>query len=119
MPSPEEKGKKTRQTAKIEDLKEGEIVTYRPRPIDTSKIVLDGDLVALTERLAENAHDIWAAQRMAEGWRYGPERDDTAKTHPDLVPYADLPDSEKQYDRNTAMETLKAIIAMGYRIGKA
>jgi hypothetical protein len=70
----------------------------------------------LTERLAENAHDIWAQQRLTEGWTYGPERNDKQKNHPCLIPYADLPDSEKQYDRNAALETLKAIVALGYRI---
>lgn len=91
-------------------------MTYRPNPIDTSGVVLSKDLLALTERLAEHAHDIWAARRMAEGWTYGPKRDDAAKKHPDLVPYADLPKSEKEYDRSAAMETLKAIVALGYRI---
>ena len=91
---------------------------YEPSPIDTSGVTLTDEIVDLTERLAENTHDLWARQRMAEGWRYGPKRDDTTKEHPDLVPYGDLPDSEKEYDRKTAMETLKAIIALGYRIGK-
>lgn len=92
---------------------------YTPRPIDTSKPVLSEDLVELTERLAEHAHDIWAQQRITEGWTYGPERDDAEKKHPDLIPYSELPDSEKEYDRNAAMETLKAIVALGYRIEKA
>ena len=91
---------------------------YRPQPIDTSGIVLPAELSELTERLAENAHDVWAKQRMAEGWTYGPQRDDVAKEHPDLVPYKDLPESEKGYDRSAAMETLKAIVALGYRIGR-
>jgi len=91
---------------------------YIPKPIDASKVALPGDLVDLTERLAENAHDLWAAERMAQGWVYGPRRDDSAKTHPDLVPYRDLPESEKEYDRKAAMGTLKAIIALGYRIEK-
>jgi hypothetical protein len=89
---------------------------WTPRPIDTSSVRLPADLEALTERLAENTHDIWARQRLAEGWRYGPARDDVAKRHPDLVPYAELAEGEKQYDRATAMETLKAIVALGYRI---
>jgi hypothetical protein len=55
---------------------------------------------------------------MKQGWRHGPACDDVAKTHPDLVPYEDLPESEKQYDRTTAVETLKAIVALGYRIEK-
>ena len=91
-------------------------MTYQPKPIDTSSVTLPADLLALTERLAENAHDIWARQRMSEGWTYGPQRDDASKKHPDLVAYADLPESEKQYDRNAAMETLKAIVALGYEV---
>ncbi len=89
---------------------------YQPKPIDTSKIELTPDLTQLTELLAENAHDIWAERRMAEGWTHGPERNDTARKHPDLVPYRELPDSEKEYDRKAAMETLKAICALGYEI---
>jgi len=68
--------------------------------------------------LARNAHDIWARQRLADGWRFGPRRDDAKKEHPCLVPYEDLPESEKVYDRSAAMETLKAILALGYRIMK-
>ena len=94
-------------------------MSYHPQPIDTSAIELSPEILALTERLAENAHEIWAAGRLAEGWTYGPQRDDARKQHPCLVSYADLPDSEKQYDRNAAMETLKAIIALGYEIAPA
>jgi hypothetical protein len=91
-------------------------VKYSPQPIDTKKVVLPPGLTELTERLAENAHDVWALQRIAQGWTWGPARDDKAKTHPDLIPYADLPDSEMDFDRSTAMQTLKAIIALGYTI---
>ena len=91
-------------------------MTYRPKPIDTRHITLPDELEALTERLAENAHDNWAAQRLAEGWTWGERRDDAEKKHPCLVPYADLPESEKAYDRRTAMETLKAILALGFEI---
>ena len=94
-------------------------MNYNPKPIDTSMVALSPEILKLTELLAENAHDIWAKQRMSEGWKYGPKRDDAAKRHPDLVPYSQLPDSEKAYDRNAAMETLKAIIALGYRIEMA
>ena len=92
--------------------------SYTPKPIDTAAVTLPTDLEDLTEHLAENAHDHWALQRMSEGWTYGPKRDDAAKHHPDLVPYADLTDGEKEYDRKTAMETLKAIVALGYTISK-
>jgi hypothetical protein len=89
---------------------------YHPRPIDTSTVCLSWEILGLLERLAENAHDVWARGRLAQGWTYGPVRDDTAKKHPCLVPYSDLPESEKEYDRQTALQTLKAIIALGYRI---
>ena len=73
-------------------------------------------LVSRYEQLAENTHDLWAAQRIAQGWTFGPNRDDANQKHPCLIPYADLPDSEKIYDRQAAIETLKAILALGYRI---
>ena len=93
-------------------------MSYQPEPIDTSCVTLTPEILDLTERLAENAHDHWARQRMAEGWRYGSERNDHRKEHPCLVPYGRLPESEKEYDRSAAMETLKAILALGYQIEK-
>ncbi|HVT79406.1 MAG TPA: RyR domain-containing protein [Phycisphaerae bacterium] len=90
---------------------------YTPRPIDTSTVRLSPDLLALTERLAENTHDIWARQKIGDGWRHGPT-DAAAKTHASLVPYSQLPESEKQYDRATAMETIKALLALGYGVRK-
>jgi hypothetical protein len=93
-------------------------VSYVPDPIKTEKITVTQDVIELTERLAENAHDVWAKQRINDGWKWGAKRDDAKKEHPCLVPYEMLPESEKQYDRNAAMETLKAIMALGYRIEK-
>jgi hypothetical protein len=93
-------------------------MTYAPRPIDTSSVTLNENVLNLTELLARHAHDVWAERRIAEGWQYGPARDDTAKRHPDLVPYEELSESEKEYDRSTAMQTLKAILALGYRLEK-
>ena len=91
---------------------------YIPQPIDTRDVQLSADLVELTELLALNTHEVWAAQRIAEGWLYGAERNDAEKFHPCLVTYEDLPENEKEYDRNTAMETLKVIVKLGYRIKK-
>ena len=79
-------------------------------------MTLTPEIVALTELLARNAHDVWAQQRLADGWRYGKQRDDGRKEHPCLVPSDELPESEKQYDRNAALETLKAVVALGYAI---
>jgi len=90
--------------------------TYTPQPLDTNKIELSADLLELTELLAKNTHDIWAQQRLSEDWKYGTERNDTEKLHPCLVPYEDLPENEKEYDRNTAMETLKVIKKLGFKI---
>lgn len=87
---------------------------YHPQPIDSNDIELDTNLLDLREAIAENAHDIWASARIREGWTYGPQRNDTLKQTPDLVPYFDLPDSEKQYDRDLAMETIKLVKKLGY-----
>ncbi|MEZ5940615.1 MAG: RyR domain-containing protein [Planctomycetaceae bacterium] len=92
------------------------MTTYTPHPLDTSDVVLPETLLDLLERLAENTHDVWAAQRISDGWTYGSKRDDANKKHPCLVPYADLPEAEKEYDRKTAGETLKAVLAMGYTV---
>ena len=91
---------------------------YKPNPIDTSKIELPEDLLELTEKIAENVHENWAVGRIAEGWTYGEARDDKKKTTPCLVPYSELTDSEKEYDRVTAIQTLKLIVALGYKISK-
>jgi hypothetical protein len=90
-----------------------------PQPINTSDVQLDTEILELTDRLAKNAHDVWAQQRLLEGWRYGRQRDDAEKRHPNLVPYENLSELEKEYDRSVAMETLKALLALGYRIEKA
>ena len=91
---------------------------YIPSPVNTEDVTLPEELTPVLERLAENTHEIWAKERMAEGWVYGPIRDDAKKTHPCLVPYADLPADEKVYDRKTSEETLKLLYAMGYRLTK-
>ena len=91
---------------------------YQPKPYDTKNIVLPEGLAELTEKIAENVHENWSASRIAEGWTYGETRNDEKKTTPCLVPYVCLPESEKEYDRVTAMETLKLIVALGYKIEK-
>lgn len=91
---------------------------YNPTPIDTTDVILPDELLALTEQIAENVHDVWAVSRIKEGWTYGPTRDSAAKTTPCLVPYDELPEDEKAYDRNTALETLRLITKLGYQIVK-
>ncbi len=92
---------------------------YNPKPVDTSDVVLDSEILELCELIAENTHEVWAEGRIKDGWSFGEKRDDEKKLHPCLVPYGELPESEKEYDRNTSMETLKLIIKLGYRITKA
>ena len=94
------------------------MTTYTPKTIDTSHVQLTPDVEELVERLAENNHDLWAQKRIDEGWRFGPKRNDDAKEHPDLVPYDQLPESEKEYDRKTVVEALKVIVAFGYELRK-
>lgn len=91
---------------------------YDPQPIDVKDFQLTSDLEELMEAIAENCHDVWARQRMDEGWTYGPNRDDDKKHSPDLVPYSDLPEKEKEYDRLMARETLKLVRGLGYKIVK-
>ncbi len=91
---------------------------YMPEPMDTADVQLPEELMALAEKMARNVHEVWARSRMAEGWTYGPERDDAARHHPCLVPYDELPESEKEYDRATSQETLKLILKSGFDIVK-
>ena len=91
---------------------------YIPSPIDVSDVQLPEELKKLSELLAKNVHETWSEARMKEGWRFGPERNDAAKEHPWLIPFEELPDSEKAYDRITAEGTLKLILSLGFKITK-
>ncbi|MBR4739398.1 MAG: Ryanodine receptor Ryr [Bacteroidales bacterium] len=91
---------------------------YKPQPAETSHVTLPDELMELAEMMAENVHEVWARARMEQGWTYGPERDDARKRHPCLVPYGQLPEEEKVYDRNTSIETLRFIISKGFSIKK-
>ena len=89
---------------------------YVPQPMDTSDIHLPEELNELIEKMAKNVHEVWAQSRISQGWVYGEERNDDMKTHPCLVPYEELPEIEKAYDRNTALGTLKLICKLGFKI---
>lgn len=91
---------------------------YIPQPIDTTDVKLPKELEALVEQMAKNVHEVWAQTRIDQGWTYGAERNDTLKLHPCLVPYEELSESEKEYDRNTSVETLKLILKLGFEIVK-
>ncbi len=89
---------------------------YIPHPVDTSDVTLSDEIVELGELLARNTHEVWAAGRIQDGWVYGPERDDEKRHHPCIVPYEELSEEEKDYDRRTAGETLKLILKLGFKI---
>ena len=89
---------------------------YQPEPIDTAHILLPDDITELLERIAENTHEVWSQQRMKEGWTYGSSRSDTDRKHPCLLPYDELPETEKVYDRIISENVLKVVYALGYEI---
>lgn len=91
---------------------------YIPKPIDTHDVELPDALLALAEDIARNVHEVWSAGRMNDGWTYGEERNDVLRKHPCLVPYEELSESEKEYDRNTTIETIKLILKLGFKITK-
>lgn len=91
---------------------------YKPNPTDTSDVELTKELFALAEEIAEQVHEVWALGRYNTGWRYGECRNDAEKTTPCMVPYKDLPESEKVYDRETAMNTIRLLVKRGYEIKK-
>ena len=92
--------------------------SYIPRPVDTSEVSLPEELQELAETMAKNVHEVWAQNRISQGWTYGSSRNDELQQHPCLVPYEELSEEEKSYDRNTAIETLKLILKLGFKIGK-
>lgn len=93
-------------------------LNYIPQPLDTSDIQLPKELNELVEQMAKNVHEVWAQTRIEQGWTYGAERNDALKHHPCLIPYEDLPEEERVYDRNTAISTLKLITKLGFKIEK-
>lgn len=94
------------------------VMTYKPNPIDVSAAELPDFLKPLLEELSRHVHDTWAMNRIEEGWKFGPERDDRLKEHPNLIPYQDLLESEKNYDRKVVAAILKALIGLGYNLSK-
>ena len=92
--------------------------TYTPQPIDITGVELPQELEMLVEKMAKNVHDVWAETRIQQGWKYGEQRNDEFKTHPCLVPYEELPEEEKEYDRNTSIGTLKLILKLGFKISR-
>lgn len=94
-------------------------MTDQTQPDNLSNLPpLPTELLELTEQMARRVHDEWMQRRIEQGWRFGPERNDSLKTHPCLVDYVRLPESEKEYDRATARATLRFILSQGFTIAK-
>lgn len=91
---------------------------YTPQPIDTTGVKLPEELEVLVEQMSKNVHEVWAETRIQQGWTYGEQRNDELKTHPCLIPYEELPEEEKEYDRNTSIGTLKLIMKLGFKISR-
>ena len=98
--------------SKVGESEEGEVRK------NNDGMELPEELLELAEQMAERVHDVWAEERIHQGWSYGEQRDDVLKKHPCLIPYDNLPEEEKIYDRNTSMETLKFILKQGFKIVK-
>ena len=99
----------------VEEMKQK---TYTPQPVDTTGVELPEELELLVEEMSKNVHEVWSETRIRQGWTYGEQRNDELKTHPCLVPYEDLPEEEKEYDRNTSIGTLKLILKLGFTISR-
>lgn len=99
-------------------MSEQNVKNYVPAPMDTSQVELPTELLELSEKIAKNVHEVWAQNRMEEGWVFGPVRNDAKRETPCLVPYEELPEIEKAYDRDTALGTLRFIVSLGYDIVK-
>ena len=113
--------KKTKKGTKKTDLstvKKEIKKIYTPEPVDTEGVVVPEELMELVEEMSRNVHEVWSKSRMEQGWTWGEKRDDELKTHPDLVPYDELTEEEKQYDRDTSMQTIKLILKLGFKISK-
>ncbi len=91
---------------------------YIPRPVDTSDVEVSDEILEIAELMARNTHEIWSKGRMDEGWVYGEKQDREQKTHPSLVPYDELSEEEKDFDRRTSLGALKFLLKMGFKIIK-
>lgn len=68
------------------------------------------------EPMAEAEHNGWLAHRAGNGWTWAATRDDAAKHHPSMLPYARLPEREKEKDRNNIRHYPEFAARAGCRI---
>nr|KAG5704413.1 hypothetical protein BaRGS_024268 [Batillaria attramentaria] len=89
---------------------------YKPSPLDLSAVTLNEKLEELVELLAENTHNVWARDRIKNGWTYGLFEDPFHKRSPHLVPYNKVDENIKKANRDTSNEAVRTLIAYGYTI---
>src|SRR5690242_13092799 len=87
---------------------------HDPASLDATQLQLTGDILRLTESLAENQHERWMRQRTAQGWKFGPRLDEEQKEHPNLVPFEKLTETEKHAARNAALASMQAFLASDF-----
>ena len=104
---------KRKERRATETTRDGSL-SYEPKHQKLSEIQLPAD--CNVEQAAKAIHEKWMAGRLADGWTLGDRRDDGLRTTPCLVPYEQLPESEKAYDRATVEQTTKTLISLGFAL---
>ncbi|XP_037606362.1 ryanodine receptor 3 isoform X4 [Sebastes umbrosus] len=89
---------------------------YKPAPLDLSDVKLTGGQEVLVDKLAENAHNVWAKDRIKQGWTYGIQQDLKSRRNPRLVPYALLDERTKKSNRDSLREAIRTMVGYGYDI---
>ncbi|XP_030130376.4 ryanodine receptor 3 isoform X2 [Taeniopygia guttata] len=89
---------------------------YKPAPLDLSEVKLLPSQEFLVDKLAENAHNVWAKDRIKQGWTYGIQQDLKNKRNPRLVPYALLDERTKKSNRDSLREAVRTFAGYGYSI---
>ncbi|KAI2654040.1 Ryanodine receptor 2 [Labeo rohita] len=89
---------------------------YKPSPLDLSEVKLSAGQELLVDKLSENAHNVWAKDRIKQGWTYGIQQDVKSKRNPRLVPYALLDERTKKSNRDSLREAIRTLIGYGYNV---
>ncbi|MCP9259463.1 Ryanodine receptor 44F [Dirofilaria immitis] len=89
---------------------------FVPVLVDISNVVLPEFAMEIHEKLAENLHELWAMRKIELGWSYGEVRDQKTRRHPCLTSFQQLPQNEKTYNINLAIDTMKTIEALRYHM---
>nr|XP_040017274.1 ryanodine receptor 3 isoform X14 [Gasterosteus aculeatus aculeatus] len=92
---------------------------YKPAPLDLSDVKLNAGQEVLVDKLAENAHNVWAKDRIKQGWTYGIQQDLKSRRNPRLVPYAFLDERTKKSNRDSLREAIRTMVGYGYDIDPA